>query len=257
MSFSVRTSMADRVAQRSFHENQRSLQVSMEQLVSGTRTGDAVAQVLSDQMGADVAAMRQASRNAWDGQSMLASAEGALDRVGSALERMEELAVQYDSGTLSDEQKALVQAEFDTLKDHMGTIAGGTEWNSVKLMQGDTVQFGVEADGGTRTIELPDVAEMVKDVDIADASTIREARENVTSAQAYLGTQHTALTETREGLDEQIQASVEARNRVSDADVAEMVAALVNQQTQQSFSVAMMAQGNRLDGDMARRLLYG
>ena len=236
MSFSVRTSMADRVAQRSFHENQRSLQVSMEQLVSGTRTGDAVAQVLSDEMDADVAAMRQASRNAWDGQSMLASAEGALDRVGNALERMEELAVQYDSGTLSDQQKALVQAEFDSLKDHMGSIAGGTEWNSVKLMQGDTVQFGVEADGGTRTIELPDVAEMVKDVDIADVSSIRE---------------------TREGLDEQVQASVEARNRVSDADVAQTVADLVNQQTQQSFSVAMLAQGNRLDGDMARRLLYG
>ena len=56
---------------------------------------------ISEKMRAQIRGTAQASRNAQDGISLVQTAEGALNEVHAILQRVRELAVQYDNGTLS------------------------------------------------------------------------------------------------------------------------------------------------------------
>ena len=77
---------------------------SSEKLSSGYRINraadDAAGLSISEKMRSQIRGLTQASRNAQDGISLAQTAEGALSEVTEMLQRMKELAVQTQSGTL-------------------------------------------------------------------------------------------------------------------------------------------------------------
>ena len=81
------------------------LSKSMEKLSSGYRINraadDAAGLAISEKLRAQIGGLDQAQRNAQDGISLVQTAEGALNEVHSMLQRVRELAVQYNNGTLS------------------------------------------------------------------------------------------------------------------------------------------------------------
>ena len=80
---------------------------SMERLSSGFRINraadDAAGLAISEKLRAQIGGLEQAQRNAQDGISLVQTAEGALNEVHSMLQRVRELAVQYNNGTLVDD----------------------------------------------------------------------------------------------------------------------------------------------------------
>ena len=74
--------------------NENSLSVSMEKLSSGLRINhakdDAAGMAISTKMRAQIQGLNQASRNASDGNSILQTADGALNEVTSMIQRMRE-----------------------------------------------------------------------------------------------------------------------------------------------------------------------
>ena len=84
-------------AQRNLSLSGSSLATSMQRLSSGLRVNsakdDAAGLAIAERMGAQVRGMNVAVRNANDGISLAQTAEGALGKVGDALQRMRELAV--------------------------------------------------------------------------------------------------------------------------------------------------------------------
>ena len=76
----------------------------MEKLPRGYRINraadDAAGLAISEKMRGQIGGLAQAQRNAQDGISLVQTAEGALNEVHSMLQRVRELAVQYDNGTL-------------------------------------------------------------------------------------------------------------------------------------------------------------
>ncbi len=94
---------------------QRDIDVSIQRLSSGQRINaakDDVAGIqISMRLNAEIKGLEQASRNAADAQSLLDTAEGALQEVETHLLRMRELTVQAQNGTISDADKSALNQE--------------------------------------------------------------------------------------------------------------------------------------------------
>src|SRR6187200_3731081 len=92
---------------------------SMEKLSSGYRINraadDAAGLAISEKMRGQIGGLAQAQRNANDAISLVQTAEGALNEVHSMLQRVRDLRVQYDSGTLSTDDKAAIESEVSAL----------------------------------------------------------------------------------------------------------------------------------------------
>lgn len=114
---------------------------AMEKLSSGLRINragdDAAGLAISEKMRSQIRGLDQASRNAQDGISMIQTAEGALSETQAIGQRMRELAVQSANGTYTDEDRKLIDQEFNQLKSEIDRIATDTEFNGNKVINGN------------------------------------------------------------------------------------------------------------------------
>ena len=110
MSLSVQTNVAAIDAHRNLVNTTNMLQSSMEKLSSGYRINsaadDAAGLAISQKLQAQVAGLNQASANAQDAVSLVQTADGAMNEVQSMLQRVRDLAVEYNNGTLSTSDQA-------------------------------------------------------------------------------------------------------------------------------------------------------
>jgi flagellin len=125
---------------RSLTINNENTSKSLSKLSSGLRiTGagdDAAGLAISEKMRSQIRGLGQASRNAYDGKSLLAVAEGALNEVHSILQRMKELAVQSANDTNTQFDRGEIQKEVEQLKTEIDRISRDTEFNTMKLLNG-------------------------------------------------------------------------------------------------------------------------
>src|ERR671929_1345033 len=106
---------------------------SMEKLSSGYRINraadDAAGLGISEKMRGQIGGLAQAQRNAEDGISLVQTAEGALSEVHSMLERVRDLKVQYNNGTLDDNDRSSISAEVAEIGKEINDITTKTEFN--------------------------------------------------------------------------------------------------------------------------------
>jgi flagellin len=127
---------------------------SMEKLSSGYRINraadDAAGLAISEKMRGQIGGVAQAQRNAQDGISLVQTAEGALNEVHSMLQRVRDLKVQYENGTLSDDDKTAIRTEGAALASEITAIQDKTAFNGTSLLKGSpaTVAFQVGANDG-------------------------------------------------------------------------------------------------------------
>jgi flagellin len=151
MSSVINTNVASLNAQRNLSTSQASLNTSIQRLSSGLRINsakdDAAGLAISDRMNSQIRGMNQATRNANDGVSMAQTAEGALSSSGDMLQRIRELAVQSSNSSNSSSDRKALQTEVTQLTSELNRIAGTTEFNGTKLLDGSmgTANFQVGA----------------------------------------------------------------------------------------------------------------
>jgi flagellin len=125
----------------------------MQRLSSGLRVNsakdDAAGLAIAERMNAQVRGMNVAMRNANDGISMAQTAEGALSKVGDALQRMRELAVQSRNGTNSDSDKDSLNKEFGELQKEINRVLGGTSFNGKNILGADGTTFTFQIGANT------------------------------------------------------------------------------------------------------------
>src|SRR5436189_6105840 len=109
MSLRIQNNVEAFNAHRNLSATEDRLATSMERLSSGYRINraadDAAGLAISEKMRGQIGGLAQAQRNAQDGVSLVQTGEGALNEVHSMLQRVRELRVQYDAGTLSATDK--------------------------------------------------------------------------------------------------------------------------------------------------------
>jgi flagellin len=272
MSATINTNIASLNAQRNLNGSQSSLATSMQRLSSGLRINsakdDAAGLAIAERMNAQVRGMNVAIRNANDGISMSQTAEGALSKVGDALQRMRELAVQSRNATNSSSDKNSLDKEFKQLQSEITRVLGGTSFNGTKMLGANatamTFQVGANTSaddsvtitttdltgdstitavtGGSATIDSTATAGAIATViDDLDA-----AIDTVNDQRATFGASQSRFEAIISSLQQGVEAQSAARSRIMDADYAQETANMSRAQILQQAGTAMVAQANQL-----------
>lgn len=173
--------------------------------------------------------------------------DGALGQVTDYLQRMRELAVQAKNGIYSDSDKRMIQDEIDQLKQGISDIAGQTDYNTKKLLDGTNSEFemAVDADGNTKSFTTANAtlqALGIEDFDVTkdfNLQTIDDALDKVTSARGSMGAQSNAFDYA---LSYNANASYNltgAKSRIEDLDFPQAVSDQKKQQTLQAYALMM------------------
>ena len=119
----------------------RKNQKTTEKLSSGYRINwsadDAAGLAISEKMRRQIRGLSQASSNAQDGISLVQVADGALHEMHAIVQRGNELAVKAANGTLTDEERLMVDTEIQQLKQALNESAHTTTFNEIKLFPED------------------------------------------------------------------------------------------------------------------------
>jgi flagellin len=129
-------------AYRNYTNNTTALSKNLEKLSSGykiNRAGDdAAGLAISEKMRAQITGLKTAQKNVKDGISLVKTAEGATQEVHDMLNRMVDLATQSANGTYQDEvDREAITNEFEQLKSEINRIADSSNFNGIKLLNGE------------------------------------------------------------------------------------------------------------------------
>ncbi|MGM9490635.1 flagellin domain-containing protein [Ideonella sp. YS5] len=276
----INTNIASLNAQRNLNASQSSLTTAMQRLSSGMRVNsakdDAAGLAIAERMNAQVRGMNVAIRNANDGISLAQTAEGALSKVGDALQRMRELAIQARNWTNSSSDKDSLNKEFSELQSEITRVLGGTTFNGKAILGADATTMDFQIGANTSTDDLisiatsnmttaTDIAAVTVSTAVIDASAsvgaigtiidgIDLALDLVNNTRATFGATQSRFDAIISNLQQSVENQSAARSRIMDADFAAETAAMSRGQILQQAGTAMVAQANQLPQQVLRLL---
>ena len=275
----INTNIASLNAQRNTAMSQSSLAVSMQRLSSGLRVNsakdDAAGLAIAERMNAQVRGSQVAIRNANDGISLAQTAEGALSKVGDALQRMRELAVQSRNATNTSADKDSLDKEFGELAKEIQRVLGGTTFNGKAVLATSaagtqTFQVGANTTANDRIdIVTTDMTTATEITQIAGTdntgagravidntaagsaidtviTNIDTALDKVNGERATLGASQNRFDAVISNLQVAVENQSASRSRIMDADFAQETANLSRAQILQQAGNTMVAQANQL-----------
>ena len=261
-------------AQRLLSINNDRLSTSIERISSGIRINrgadDAAGLAISEGLRSDIRALRQATRNANDGMSLVNVTEGALNEQSSILIRLRELASQAATGTVGSTERATIQLEFSALRDELTRIAETTEFNGIGLINGNLassvastshtmIQIGIDNSANSRldlnstlgldavtssTLGIASLSVTASAEALTALAEINTAISSVTAARGKVGAVQNRLQRSVSALSitsENLQA---AESAIRDADIAHEISQLTRNQILVQTSTAMVGQSN-------------
>jgi len=236
------------------------LSKSMERLSSGYRINraadDSAGLAISEKLRAQATGLDQAQRNAQDAVSLVSTAEGAMSEVHSMLQRVRELAVQYNNGTLATSDKTAIESEVSQLGQEVSRIGSQTTFNGIALLTGSAaISFQVGAnDGETLSVNAAQLYGSGSSYKVDSAvftfsgtiniSNIDTAIENVSSARGEFGSVQNRLEHTINNLATFQENLTASESRIRDVDMASEMVNFTKLQILQQAGTAMLSQAN-------------
>jgi flagellin len=261
-------------AQRILGVNNNRLAQSIERISSGIRINrgadDAAGLAISEGLRSDIRALRQATRNANDGMSLLNVTEGALNEQSGILIRLRELASQAATGTVGSTERATIQLEFSALRDELTRIAQTTEFNGIGLIDGNLassvattshtlIQIGIDSTSNSRidlneslsldavtasTLGIASLSVTASAEALTALTVIETAIASVTAARGKVGAVQNRLQRSVSALSISAENLQAAESSIRDADIAHEIAQLTRNQILVQTSTAMVGQSN-------------
>ena len=115
--------------------------LAYEKLSSGNRINraadDAAGLAISEKLLSQMNGLNMAAKNTQDGISMIQTAEGAMHETHAIVQKMRELAVQSANDTNTPQERDALNLQFQELIKEIDRIAGTTEFNTKKLLNGN------------------------------------------------------------------------------------------------------------------------
>jgi flagellin len=253
MGLMINTNIEAYDAHRNLVNTENQLSKSMQRLSSGLRinsaSDDAAGLAISQKLTGQVNGLAQAQRNAQDGVSLVQTAEGSLNQVHAMLQRVRELAVQYNNGTLASSDQGAIQSEVNQLQSEIARIGSTAQFNGIALFSGSsTISFQVGAnDGEVISVGTQAMTSIVGTISLGTSSTLStiDGFINAVSAQrATFGAVQNRLQYTLDNLStyqENLSASL---SRIRDVDMASEMVNFTKEQILQQAGTSMLAQAN-------------
>lgn len=276
---SLNTNNAALSAQNSLNRTNSSLSTSMARLSTGYRINsakdDAAGLQIASRLKAQTSGMAVAMRNTQNANSMLQTADGALDEVNNMLVRMKDLATQAADASSNTSDKAAMQSEFDALGLELGNILNNTSFGGTKLLVGGTVAssmtFQIGAGASEKmTVDLStDMTSIVTDVGAATANytaaatgteltgagsangtitKLETALKSVSKVRSGLGASVNRLDHVYNNLSNMSTNTKAATGLIMDVDYAQESANMTSKQMLMQASSAMLKQSNSMSG---------
>jgi flagellin len=262
MSLSVQTNIEAFDAHRNLVNTSNKLSESMQKLSSGYRINkaadDAAGLAISEKLAAQVSGLGQAQQNAQDAVNLVQTADGSMNEVQSMLQRVRDLAVEYNNGTLSTSDQAAITAEVAQLCAEIATIGADTTFNGIALLTGNaTITFQVGANDGetiaTNAITLfGSGAGFAVDSSIfsfsgstINLSAIDAAIQNVSTDRATFGAVQNRLQHTLNNLANYQENLSASESSIKDVDMASEMVNFTKLQVLQQAGMSVLAQANQ------------
>jgi flagellin len=160
MSLIINTNTEALIAQNNLSTTEMSLNSAMTDLSSGLRINtaadDAAGYAITEDLTSQVNGLNQANNNAQDATSLIQTADGALNDVNQMLQRIRELSIEYQGGTLDTTDQAAITAEVAQLISQINQIGQQAQFNGIAL-------FSAAAGSSTVTVTVGSVATTVSE----------------------------------------------------------------------------------------------
>lgn len=274
MGLRISTNIASQTVQKNLKQVSSQTDSSLEKLSSGKRitksADDAAGLAIATNLEAQTKGLRQATRNANDGISLVQTAEGGLNEVSNILVRMRELTIQSASDTVGENERGFLDKEYQQLLTEVDRISESTTFNGANLLNGEgsgTLDFQVgafageqnritfdsgETNASTSSIGVSGSGVAEKDSALDSISVIDEAINTVSGQRANLGAIQSRLGSTVSNLEVQTINQDSARSVIQDVDVASESAKLAANQVVKQAGIATLSQANALPNNALR-----
>ncbi len=129
------------------------MEISISRLLSGRRinaaSDDAAGVAISSRLNSSISALKQSLRNAADFAGLLDTAELSIKEIEKRLQRIRELFVQAANDTNSQQDRANLDIQAQSLLEDINGTAALSNWAGQSLLDGSflykTLQFGAAA----------------------------------------------------------------------------------------------------------------
>lgn len=274
MGLRINTNVASQSVQSNLKTATKNSQETMEKLSSGKRINkaadDAAGLAIAKNLEAETKGLRQATRNANDGISLVQVTEGGLNEVSNILVRLRELSVQAASDTVGEQERGFLDQEYQQLTDEVDRISESTSFAGRQLLNGDgagTMDFQVgnqgdensrisfdstQANASTSNLGISGTGVADKGDAVDSMDQIDEAINTVSSQRATLGAVQSRLRSATSNLDTQVINQDAARSMIEDADVALESSKLASTNVAKNASISTLSQANNLPNNALR-----
>ena len=258
----INTNVSALRAQAASTQANDKLQNAFERLSTGSRINsaadDAAGLSIATGFTSDIRGINQGIRNANDGIALAQTAEGALEEVTNLLQRVRELGVQSQNGTLDDTDRGFLDTEVTEIAAQIDDILSNTEFNGISVFGtgGSDVSVNIQLDAG-RSVTLTSTAIDTTNLNAAglDVSSATNAATAITNVDAGLQAVNTTRSSLGAGQN-RLQAAInnltttstnlaDARSRIQDADFGAESTALAKAQILGQASTAILSQANQ------------
>lgn len=264
MALFVNSNISALNAQRQLINSGKSLDTSFQRLSSGFRINsaadDAAGLQISNRLTSQINGLNQGISNANDGISLAQTAEGAMEEITNALQRIRTLAIQSQNGINSSGDRAALQKEVSALKTEINRISTTTQFGGVNLLDGkysstflvganagQTISVNISRTNGYGTSGLGMASLSVASTDLASAAitSVDAAIEAIDSKRADLGAIQNRFQSTIRNLSNIVENISSARSRIRDTDFAKETAELTRAQILQQAGTTILSQANQ------------
>jgi len=264
----VQHNMSALNANRQLGITNKALSKTTEKLSSGYRVNraadDAAGLSISEKMRGQIRGLNQASRNAQDGQSLIQTAEGALGEIHSVIQRMRELTVQASSDTNVTADRKAISLELQALSSEIDRIASQTEFNTMKLLNGNFASKSLQVGANTNqliTFSISAMSSSALKITVAQIagvvsngtagsitpliSTVNAALSLVSQQRSKLGALQNRLDHTIDNADNMAENLQSSESKIRDTNMADTMVQYSAQSIIQQAGQSMLAQANQ------------
>ena len=250
---------------RSLESAQQAQQTQSERISSAKRINsakdDAAGLVVSTGLDTQSRSLTAALKNSGDGISRIQVEDGALSSVGEDLQRIRELNVQQQNGTLNEGDQQALQAEIDQRLESIAATLKDTQFNEKAVFQEGSLSIQSGADAG-QNIEIGtvDLASAFSELGLTseggelDLNAIDSALNQVSQRRSDLGASQSRLESNAEFLELKNVQNQSTNSRISDTDFAKATAEKSKADIQSSVIIGVQAQANQNQENVLRLL---
>ncbi len=263
MSLRINQNISAMNTHRQLMNTDKELSGSLERLSSGLKINraadDSAGLAISQRLRSQVEGLKKASTNAEQAKNMVQTAEGYLNEIHNMLGRMRELSVQAAADTVTQADRASLDAEFSSLRDEIDRLSSAAQYNNTALLDGTFTdqQFQIGANGtadnqitisiaNTNSATLGIGSSKITDLDSAVAALgeLDIAINKVSDSRSDLGTIQNRLAYTVASVDNAAENLASSESTIRDLDISDEITNFTKSQILTQAGMSMLAQAN-------------